>query len=62
MREQLCRVVDGGRRPGKCIEIGELGQGNGISFTLDNLDEDFDGQTEFTRISYLSPDIDLGGI
>ena len=52
MREQLCRVVDGGRRPGKCIEIGDLGQGNGISFTLDNLDENFDGQTEFTRISY----------
>ena len=36
MRDLLCKVVDGGRRSGKCIEIGDVGEGNGIAFTFKN--------------------------
>ena len=52
MRDLLCKVVDGGRRSGKCIEIGDVGEGNGIAFTFKNLNQNFDAQNEFTRISY----------
>ena len=62
MKGHLCKIVDGGRRLGKCIEIGDLGEGNGISFIFNNLNEDFDAQNEFTRISYDFKGPSNGGI
>ena len=62
MRDLLCKVVDGGRRSGKCIEIGDIGEGNGIAFTFKNLNQNFDAQNEFTRISYDFQGRSNGGI
>ena len=52
MRDIACKRVEDGRRPGKCIEVGDIGEGNGIAFVLNDLNENFDGQNELTRMSY----------
>ena len=52
MRDIACKIVEDGRRPGKCIKVGDIGEGNGIAFVLNDLKENFDGQNEFTRMSY----------
>ncbi len=56
------RIVDGGRRPGKCLEVGNIGPDSKLALTLEGLDEKFDGQNEYTRMSYDFKGPALGGI
>ena len=52
MRDTACRVVKGGRRPGASLEIADIGRDCFLRLTLENLNESFNGQTEYTRMSY----------
>ena len=52
MRDTACRVVKGGRRHGASLEIADIGGDSFLRLTLENLDESFNGQTEYTRMSY----------
>lgn len=52
MRQEAFRIVEGGRRQGKCLEVGNIGPTARLSITVKNLDLKFDGQNEYTRMSY----------
>ena len=51
-RDNACRIVEGGRRPGLSLEIADIGKTSLLRLTLEKLDERFNGQTEYTRMSY----------
>ncbi|MCH2063334.1 MAG: hypothetical protein MK194_06375 [Roseibacillus sp.] len=51
-REAACRFVKGGRRPGTCLEVSGIGENSSLRLTLENLEEKFNGQTEYTRMAY----------
>ena len=52
LRQSACRFVKPGRREGSCLEVADLGSDASIDLILENLDETFNGQTDYTRISY----------
>jgi len=52
LRKAACRFVAGGRRPGACLEVSDIGEGVSLLLTLENLDEKFNGQTGYTRMAY----------
>lgn len=51
-RGAAVRFVKGGRRPGLCLEVADIGKNSSLRLTLENLDEKFNGQNEYTRMSY----------
>ena len=51
-RGAAVRFVKGGRRPGLCLEVADIDKDSSLRLTLKNLDEKFNGQTEYTRMSY----------
>ena len=50
-RESVLKIVDGGRRAGKSLQIDVPGKAQ-LVLTLGGLDEQFNGQDQFTRVSY----------
>ena len=52
LRRAAVRFVEGGRRKGRCLEVADLGNDASLVLTLEGLDESFNGNTEFTRMSY----------
>ncbi len=51
-RKQVLAIVGrGGRRGGRCLRVNPPVGGH-IALSLENLDEKFDGQNEYTRVSY----------
>ena len=51
-RKAACRFVAGGRRPGTCLEVADIGEDASLLLTLENLEEKFNGQTGYTRMAY----------
>ena len=52
IRRDALRFVKGGRRKGICLEVNKLGTDASLDLILDNLDERFNGHSDYTRISY----------
>ncbi len=50
-RQRLLTVVDEGRRPGRSLRV-DVPPETSLSLTLDGLDERFDAQSAYTRVSY----------
>ncbi len=62
LRKLALRVVDGSRRSGKCFEVGPIGEASQLALTIEGLGEKFDGQNEYTRMSYDFKGRGTGGI
>ena len=61
LRDPVLRIVEGGRRGGKSLQLDVPGEGQ-VALTLEGLNEKFNGQDQYTRVAYDFLGKDGGGI